>query len=144
MSHAEVAKAAFEQHYNCAQSVLSAYAQELGLERDQALRVATGFGGGMGRLAATCGVVTGAFMVLGLKHGMIDSADQASKEKTYAAVQAFAREFRARFGTLDCRDLLGADLSTPGGLAIAHDQQLFNRRCPMFLQAAADILDDML
>jgi len=144
MSHAEVAQATFKQHYNCAQAVLSAYAQELGMERGQALRVATGFGGGMGRLAATCGVVTGAFMVLGLKYGMIDSADQASKEKTYAAVQAFAQEFRARCGSLDCRDLLGVDLSTPDGLAIARDQQLFDRRCPIYLQAAAEILDDLL
>ncbi len=144
MSHAEVAKAAFNQHYNCAQSVLSAYAQELWLERDQALKVATGFGGGMGRLAATCGLVTGAFMVLGLKYGMIDSADQASKEKTYAAVQAFAQEFRARCGSLDCRDLLGVDLSTPEGLAKARDQQLFNRICTKYVQAAAEILDDML
>ncbi len=144
MSHAEVAQAAFKQHCNCSQSVFSAYAPELGLERGQALRIATGFGGGMGRLAATCGVVTGAFMVLGLKYGMAEAADQASKEKTYAAVQAFAKEFRARFGTLDCRDLLGVDLSTPGGLAIARDQQLFDRICTKYVEAAAEILDDML
>jgi C_GCAxxG_C_C family probable redox protein len=144
MSHAQAAKAAFEQHYNCAQSILSAYTEELGLERDQALKVATAFGGGMGRLAATCGAVTGAFMALSLKHGMIDPTDQASKEETYAAVQAFARQFKARFGTLDCRDLLGADLSAPGGLDIAHDQQLFSRRCPAYIQAAAEILDELL
>ncbi len=144
MNHAEVAKAAFKQRFNCAQSVLSTYAEELGLEREQALRIATGFGGGMGRLADTCGVVTGAFMVLGLKYGMIDPADQASKEKTYAAVQAFAKEFKARFGSLDCRDLLGVDLSTPGGLAMAHERKLIDQRCPILLQAAAEILDSML
>jgi len=144
MNHTEAAKAIFDQHYNCSQSVFSAFAQELGLERDQALRVATGFGGGMGRLGGTCGAVTGAFMALSLNHGMIDPADQVSKEQAYAAVQAFAREFRARFGTLDCRDLLGADLSAPGGLDLARNQQLFSRRCPAFIQAAAEILDEML
>jgi C_GCAxxG_C_C family probable redox protein len=144
MSHAETAATAFQQHYNCAQAVLSAYAQELGLERDAALKVATAFGGGMGRLAGTCGAVTGAFMALGLKYGMVDAVDQAPKEKTYAAVQAFAREFKTRFGALDCRDLLGADLSAPEGLTIAHDQQLFTRRCPLLIQAATEILDELL
>jgi len=144
MSHADTAQAAFQQHYNCAQAVFSAYAEELGLERDLAFKVATGFGGGMGRLAATCGAVTGAFMALGLKYGMTDAANQADKEKSYAAVQAFAQQFKARFGALDCRDLLGADLSTPEGLTIAREQQLFTRRCPVLLQATTEILDEML
>jgi C_GCAxxG_C_C family probable redox protein len=144
MSHAEAAQTAFDQHYNCAQAVLSAYAQELGMERDAALRVATGFGGGMGRLANTCGAVTGAFMTLGLKYGMVDGADRASKEKTYAVVQAFARKFKDRCGALECRTLLGADLSTPEGLAFAHDQQLISHRCPLFIRTATEILDELL
>jgi C_GCAxxG_C_C family probable redox protein len=144
MSHAAAAKAMFDQHYACSQAVLSAYAQEFGLERNLALKVAAGFGGGMGRLAGTCGAVTGAFMALGLKYGMTDAANQAAKETTYAAVQAFARKFRERFGTLDCRDLLGTDLSAPEGLAIAREQQLFSRRCPVLIQAATEILDELL
>jgi C_GCAxxG_C_C family probable redox protein len=83
-------------------------------------------------------------MVLGLRYGMTDAADQASKEKTYAAVQAFAEQFRARFGSLDCRSLLGTDLSTPEGLTIAREQQLFTRRCPLLIQAAGEILDHSL
>jgi C_GCAxxG_C_C family probable redox protein len=144
MSHAETAQTAFDQHYNCAQAVVSAYAQELGMEREAALRVATGFGGGMGRLANTCGAVTGAFMTLVLKYGMVDGADQAAKEKTYAAVQAFARKFTERCGALECRNLLGADLSTAEGLAFAHDQQLIRQRCPLFIRTATEILDELL
>jgi len=144
MPHTEAAMMAHEQHFNCSQSVLSAFAQELGLERDLALKVATGFGGGMGRLAETCGVVTGAYMVIGLKYGMTDPADQASKERTYAIVQAFAQKFKERFGALDCRDLLGVDLSTPGGLALATDQQLFSVRCSALIRGAAEILDELL
>ena len=144
MPHTEAAMMAHEQHFNCSQSVLSAFAQELGLERDLALKVATGFGGGMGRLAETCGVVTGAYMVIGLKYGMTDPTDQASKERTYAIVQAFAQKFKERFGALDCRDLLGADLSTPGGLAFATDQQLFSVRCSGLIRGAAEILDELL
>jgi C_GCAxxG_C_C family probable redox protein len=144
MRHSEIANAAHQEHFNCSQSVLLAYAPELGLERDLALRVATGFGGGMGRLAATCGAVTGAFMVLGLKYGMVDAANQDAKEKTYALVQEFARQFKARCGALDCRDLLGCDLSAPGGLQIAREKQLFDTRCPLLIQAATEILDQLL
>ena len=144
MSHADTVQANHEKHYNCAQAVLVTYAEELGLARDQALKVATGFGGGMGRMGGTCGAVTGAYLVLGLKYGMVDPADQAAKNQTYAAVQAFARQFTARFGALDCRVLLGADLSTPEGFARARDQQLFTQRCALFLEAAASLLDEQL
>ncbi len=144
MGHTDIATAAFSQHFNCAQSVLVAYVQELGLDQASALKIATAFGGGMGRLAVTCGAVTGAFMVLGLKYGMVNAAEQAAKEKTYGLVQTFAREFQARQGALDCRDLLGTDLSLPGGLQIARDQQLFNTRCPQLIQTATEILDQLL
>jgi C_GCAxxG_C_C family probable redox protein len=144
MKHSEIATATFQEHYNCAQAVLSAYAPELGLDCDKALRIATGFGGGMGRLAVTCGAVTGSFMALGLKYGMVDAANQAAKEKTYALVQEFAWKFKARCGALDCRDLLGCDLSAPDGLQIAREKQLFNTRCPLLIQTATEILDELL
>ena len=141
MRHADAAKLDHERLFNCAQAMLGAYAEELGLDRAQALKVATGFGGGMGRMGGTCGVITGAYMVLGLKHGMTDPADQESKTRTYAAVQAFAHEFTARWGALDCRALLGVDISTPEGFAAARDQGLFGSRCARFLETAAELLD---
>ena len=64
MRHADAAKLDHERLFNCAQAMLGAYAEELGLDRAQALKVATGFGGGMGRMGGTCGVITGAYMVL--------------------------------------------------------------------------------
>ena len=144
MSHADTAKINHERHFNCAQAVFSTYAAELGLERDQALKVASAFGGGMGRMGGTCGAITGAYMAISLKYGMVDPADQAAKEKTYAVVQAFAQQFKERFGGLDCRDLLGVDLSTPEGFAFAREQGLFTQRCALFIEAATEILDERL
>jgi C_GCAxxG_C_C family probable redox protein len=144
MNHAEIATAAFQEHFNCSQAVISAYAAELGLDRTAALRLATAFGGGMGRLADTCGAVTGAFMAIGLKYGMVSSAEQAAKEKTYGVVQEFARQFRARYGALDCRDLLGCDLSAPDGLQTAREKHLFDTRCPHLIRTATEILDQLL
>ena len=63
----------FGKGFNCSQAVLSVYAEEFGLCRETALKIACGFGGGMGRMALTCGVVTGAFMVIGLKYGNVDA-----------------------------------------------------------------------
>jgi C_GCAxxG_C_C family probable redox protein len=144
MNHAEIALAAHDEHFNCSQSVFSAFAPELGMDRDLALKVATSFGGGMGRQAETCGAVTGAYLALGLKYGMVNGGDLAAKEKSYAMVQEFARRFRARCGALDCRDLLGVDISAPGGFQLAQERQLTATRCPLFIRTAAEILDEML
>ncbi len=144
MSHSEIALATFHNPYNCSQAVFSAYAEELGLDRDTALKISTGFGGGMSRMAITCGAVTGSFMVLGLKYGMANPADQAAKEKTYALVQEFARQFRARYGAIDCRSLLGYDIGTPEGMQAIREQQLFDTRCRLLVRAATEILDQLL
>ena len=67
MSKAEVAVDCFEEGFNCSQAVVSAFAPELGLDRETALRVAAAFGGGMGRTGETCGAVSGALMVIGMQ-----------------------------------------------------------------------------
>ena len=70
----------FREGSNCSQAVISVYAEQLGLSRKTALKIAQGFGGGMGRMTKTCGAVTGAFMVLGLKYGNADIHDKEAKE----------------------------------------------------------------
>lgn len=143
MTRIEDAVARFSEGYSCSQAVFSAFAPSLGLDQDTALKVASGFGGGMGRLAETCGAVTGAFMVIGLKYGAA-SADQEAKLAVYAKVREFAERFKACYGSLICRDLLGCDLSTPEGAAFAHEQKLPSTVCPKYVQKAAEILEEML
>lgn len=143
MTKTEEAVAYFKQGYSCAQSIVAAYAPTVGLDRDAALRIASGFGGGMGRLAETCGVVTGAFMVLGLKFGTSTTEPQA-KETVYALVREFAERFKARHGSIVCRDLLGCDLSTPDGAAQAKEKKLFSTACPPYIETAASILEEIL
>ena len=72
----------FKKGFNCSQAVFSSYSEQFGLDGDVACKVATGFGGGM-RMAGTCGAVTGAFMVLGLKYGNSPEKDKKAKENTY-------------------------------------------------------------
>ena len=133
----------FRQGFSCSQAVLAAYAPMFGLERETALKVSSGFGGGMGRLGETCGAVTGAFMVLGLKFGTA-TTDRQAKEAAYAMVREFAARFKAIHGSLVCRDLLGCDLNTPEGLAVAQEKKLFSTVCPPYVKTAARILEDLL
>lgn len=143
-NYPESAVVCFQSGYNCAQSVLSTYAPALGLDREMALKVATGFGGGMGRLGATCGAVTGAFMVIGLKYGQTRGDDLAAKEKTYALIQEFAAQFVARHGTTQCRQLIDCDLLTPEGRQQFSDWQIANKVCHQLVRDAAQILDQLL
>ena len=144
MNNTERAVTCFRGGCNCAQAILSTYSEALGLDRETALRIAAGFGGGMGRMGEVCGAVTGAFMVLGLHGGAASAADAQAKERTYTLVREFANRFTARHGCLHCRQLLGCDLSTPEGLQAAKDRQLFTTLCPKLVGDAAAILEEMI
>jgi C_GCAxxG_C_C family probable redox protein len=143
MTRIEQAAAYFKQGYSCSQAIMAAYGPSLGSDRDTALKIASGFGGGMGRLAETCGAVTGAFMVLGLEFGS-PTSDRETKEAVYTRVRDFAERFKARHGSICCRDLLGCDLNTPEGAALARVKKLSSTVCPPYVGTAAEILEEML
>ena len=138
----EKAVACFE-NFNCAQSVIATCGPELGLDRESALRVAGGFGGGMGCLGEVCGAVTGAFMAIGLKYSKVQDGENEKRDRGYALVRQFAEEFAARNGSIICKELLGYDLSTPEGLAQAREKGLFSDLCPKLVQSAVEILEQM-
>lgn len=127
---------------NCAQAVLSVFAPSLGLPAEQAMRLACGFGGGM-RIGETCGAITGAIMVLGLRHGNCAPADQVSSQNAYKRVPELIRQFRNRHGATDCRELLGYDLTDPRALAQAKSMGLLTTLCPEFVATAVDIVEQM-
>ncbi len=70
---AERAAELFQKGYNCSQSVIGAYAEELGVPEETALRMAAGFGGGIGRCGEACGALTGGVMVVGLRTGSAEA-----------------------------------------------------------------------
>lgn len=134
----------FGQGFNCAQSVCAAYAERFGIDQTTALRMSAGFGGGMGRLAGTCGAVSGALIILGLKYGATRSDDSKAKEETYAQVREFVQRFIDREGSSVCKELLECDISTPEGYAQAKEQKLFSTRCKELVRSAAEVLEEML
>ena len=144
MSNVEIAVASFKEGLSCSQAVLSAFAPGLGLDRQTALRVAAAFGGGMARMGQTCGAVSGALMVIGLKHGHVAAQDKAAKEKTYALVREFVDQFRARNGSLLCRELLGYDIGTTEGMQLILEKGLTASICPRLVRDAAEILERLV
>ncbi|MBQ9038234.1 MAG: C_GCAxxG_C_C family protein [Clostridia bacterium] len=144
-NHAELARELFMQGYNCAQAVVCAFCDVTGLEIDAAARMASSFGGGLGRLREVCGTVSGAALVLGIVRGYADPEDYAAKKAHYALVQDFARRFREANGNIVCRELLKGIGATEGGAPEARTVAYYNKRpCPNLAYCAAEILDEML
>ncbi len=144
MNKTETAAALFGEGFSCSQAIFSTYCAQFGLDSEIALRIAGPFGGGMAGMGETCGAVTGAFMVIGLKCGTSKIDDTETKEKVYALVHEFAEMFTARNGSIICRELLGCDISTPEGKIIAREKGLFDTLCPGFVKDAAEIIEELL
>lgn len=144
MNRKELALERFRGDYNCAQSVLSVFAEKYGLAESDAFRIAWPFGGGMGRLQKTCGAVTGAYMAIGLIWGAKRPETDEEKEKVYQIVRQFTARFEARHGATDCLTLLGRDISTPEGRQKAKDDGLIAGRCEKYVADAVEILEALI
>lgn len=129
---------------NCAQAVLAAVGGELGLDRDRALKLASGFGAGMGRRQEVCGAVTAGIMAIGLRHGSAVVGDKEAKEKTYALTRELMARFQAEFGSCLCRDLLRLDLRTEEGQKKYAQENLGEKVCRPCVRAAVRILGTIL
>lgn len=92
--------------YNCSQSVVAAFADIYGLERDLALKLSASFGAGIGRMRLTCGAACGLFMLVGLETGVTDADDREGKARNYAEVQRMAQRFKDMKGSITCSELL--------------------------------------
>jgi C_GCAxxG_C_C family probable redox protein len=134
----------FREGCSCSQAILTAFADSAGMDRESALRVASGFGGGMARLGRTCGAVTGGIMALGLKHGAEVAGSEEAKVRFYERVRRFVSEFEAGHGSSECRTLLGVDIGTSEGMSRAREQKLFATQCAGYVRTAAEVLAGML
>jgi C_GCAxxG_C_C family probable redox protein len=144
MTNSEKAVSYFKGSFNCAQSVFATFAPQFGIPETDAFKIACPFGAGMGRMQETCGAVSGAFMVIGLKYGKYLAEDKASKEITYEKVREFSKKFTELNNSLKCRDLIGVDLSTMDGLELAKEREVFEKLCVKYLQNAVTILEEIL
>ncbi len=142
MDKVKEAVSAYQGGFNCSQAIVGTYGPECGLSQLDSLRVSCGFGGGM-RRGDTCGAVTGALMVLGLRYGPKDISDKSAKDDVYSKVTEFCRRYESRCDSIICRELLGCDISTEEGMKQAKKNNIFKTVCPRMVHTAAEILEEM-
>ncbi len=143
-SRCEESVKCFNANFNCCQAVFATYSEQLGLNKETALKIASPFGGGIARMGDTCGAVTGALMLIGLKEGQYQSEDKEAKEKCYRVSQEFIGRFKELYGSIMCRDILSCDLSTESGQKFAKDHNLTKTLCPGFVRDASKIVEILL
>jgi C_GCAxxG_C_C family probable redox protein len=142
MTHENKAVEKFKEGFNCAQSVLYSYAEELHVDPDLALRIANGFGGGMGRKQEVCGAVSGGILVLGLLHGRGMQDGKERQEKTYIEVRNLIDSFIKEHGTICCRELVsGCSLLTEEGRKRFITEN-FIEQCYQYVRTVCRILEN--
>ena len=143
MNHAEKAFDLFKSGCNCAQAVAVAFCDRTGLTEKQAARMASSFGGGIGRMREVCGAVSGMFMVLGLLYGYDDPKDDATKKWLYTQVQALAEDFKKDAGSIICRAILKNPPSDPNPSPRTAEYYAM-RPCERMVYNAARLLDEFI
>ena len=143
MDRGEYAAELFMKGYNCAQTVAVAFCDVTGLTPDQAARMASSFGGGMGRMREVCGAVSGMLLVAGLLYGYETPGDDVSKKEHYARVQYLAGQFREQVGSIVCREILKNPPSDP--TPTPRTAEFYKKRpCVRMVVLAASILDQYI
>jgi C_GCAxxG_C_C family probable redox protein len=138
--YGDIAESYFRRGYNCSQSVAAAFAPVLGMDEATALRAASGFGGGVGRMREVCGAFLGLTMVIGMVYA--DPADPQDKSRIYGIVQELAQQYRAQNGgnSIVCRELLGLAAPENSAQAQPRTAEYYRKRpCAELVHLAADL-----
>jgi len=142
MTHEEKARELFLSGCSCSQSVFGAFALEMGIDQETAMKLASSFGGGMGGSRDLCGAVSGMLMVAGLKWGYASTDDLQEKTAHYERTRRLLDGFRAAHGTLTCRELLEG-LNVGENPSARTPEYYKTRPCVRFVETAAALLDAM-
>lgn len=145
MTRKEKAMQSFLDGYNCAQCMMLAFEDMLTIDLDTALKIASPFGGGMGRLREVCGSVSGMFMVLGFIKGYHEPGNYEGKKELYEHVQELARRYEEANGSIICRDLLGLNVKKEEATPEKRTEEYYKKRpCAEKIGSAAEILEAYL
>jgi C_GCAxxG_C_C family probable redox protein len=144
-TRSEIAVTKFLEGYNCAQSVVYSFCEDIQLDEDTALKMACGFGAGMGRKGEVCGAVSGGIIVIGSKYGRGKNDDRSVTDLTYAKTRELMKRFSEKHGTVICRTLLnGCELTTEEGQKYFKENDLLNKTCRLCVKSAVEILEHVI
>jgi C_GCAxxG_C_C family probable redox protein len=119
-----------------------AVAEKHDIQSDIIPAIASGFCGGMSRTAGLCGALVGGIMALGVVYGRNSSAD--SPKKIYTLSERLVRDFEKKFGSRNCSDLLGCDISTREGEAVFEAKKLGKTLCLDITVKTTDLVMQIL
>ena len=106
MTRYEKAVEKHQKGYNCAQAVLCAFSDKIGMEEDDLFRLSEAFGGGMGGTQNVCGAVSGMVFVAGaITSAGIDKLPETNKKDSYAFAAKLMKSFEDKVGSLICADI---------------------------------------
>jgi len=134
----------FEDHYNCAESVILAGQELLGANRRIPFSVGTTLGAGIARQGMMCGAITGALILVGLAHGRSSPQEKDMYERAMVTAGEILERFRREHGSLACRELVGLDLNDPSERQRFNDDPERRERCKSFVKTAARLLEQTL
>uniref|UniRef100_UPI004025FDE1 C-GCAxxG-C-C family protein n=1 Tax=Candidatus Scatousia sp. TaxID=3085663 RepID=UPI004025FDE1 len=143
-SYSQKAMNLFKEGYNCAQSVFLAFAEDLGFDKETALKLSSSFGGGMGRMREVCGAVSAIFMIAGLKYGYTSPTDKTAKTEHYERIQELAKKFKDKHETIICRELLGVDADDNPIPSDRTPEYYASRPCERLIGDAAEIISEYI
>ncbi len=145
IDHRKRAKELFLEGYNCSQSVFGAFCEEMYMDLKTAVKFASSFGGGMGRMREVCGTVSGMLMVAAVLFGYDDPKDKKVKTEHYKRVQELAGEFRKANGSIVCRVLLGIEGKDSNYVPSDRTEEYYKKRpCLELVQLSAGIMEDYI
>ena len=143
--YSEKAVENFRSGYNCAQSVFLAFAEDFGFDKETALKLSSSFGGGMGRLREVCGAVSAMFAIAGLKKGYTTPNNDDIKAKHYELIQSLAEDFKSKFGTIICRELLELPEGKDSPIPSKRTEEYYQTRpCESFIRFASEIIENKI
>ena len=135
----------FKEGYNCSQAVFGAFCEELGVDFDTAVKLASGFGGGIGRMREVCGAFSGLTMAASLIYGYSRPEELEQKKELYEKIRLLADKFREDNGSIICRELLGLPQAEKSAAPEARTSEYYQKRpCAELCRYAADILDEFI
>ena len=122
---------------NCAEATMKCLIEDGAVDvPDSAVRMMTGFGGGMQR-GAVCGAVVAAVSAIGSRTGRI--SPEEPRETSSKLVKQFLTGFENEFGTLYCRELQQTYVKEH-----ALKSEGMYRACTVFVEKAVELAEKVL
>jgi C_GCAxxG_C_C family probable redox protein len=134
----------FKSGFHCSQAVIGVFSEESGISRETAFKIACPFGGGIGGYGRTCGAITGAIMVIGLKYGSTKAMDTEARTQTRKKTRELIEMFERVHGTSICNELVGFDRSNLSGAELKAKLPYFHNTCQEFLETVISFLEEEL